>query len=247
MWPFRFGAPAILSNASPVLLESTEPSTPDPKAEHSSPAEGRQLLSFTDSRQGTARFSAKLQNAAERNHVRALIYFAAQDSMRDDPGLAAKLAELDAAIASLRLVGASAEAALRLLESQRADLAKTSVGLPWAIVRSRLIERDEVSYWMRRVWAKRDPERFGDPVKGPECFAELMLLRELDRRTRRANSLETMGLASLRFQAIESLPGAKTPDALRAKGKDHPGLARFPLSEPDQCRARLLRDTDRQT
>jgi DEAD/DEAH box helicase domain-containing protein len=216
---FRFGAPAILSNASPVLLETTEPSTPDPEAEHSSPAEGRQLLSFTDSRQGTARFSAKLQNAAERNHVRALIYFAARDSMRDDPANAAKLAELDAAIASLRLIGGSAETALRLLETQRADLAKASAGLPWEVVRNRLIERDDISYWMRRVWTKRDPERFGDPVKGPERFAELMLLRELARRTRRANSLETMGLASLRFQAIENLPEAKTPDALRAKGK----------------------------
>jgi DEAD/DEAH box helicase domain-containing protein len=220
LWPFRFGAPAILSNASPVLLESTEPSTPDPEAEHSSPAEGRQLLSFTDSRQGTARFSAKLQNAAERNHVRALIYFASQDSLRVDPANAAKLAELDAAIASLRLVGASAETALRLLEAQRADLAKARAGLPWEVVRNRLIERDEISYWMRRVWTKRDPERFGDPIKGPERFAELMLLRELARRTRRANSLETMGLASLRFQAIENLPEAKTPDALRAKGKN---------------------------
>ncbi len=219
LWPFRFGAPAILSNASPVLLESTEPSAPDPEAEHSPPAEGRQLLSFTDSRQGTARFSAKLQNAAERNHVRALIYFAAQDSMRDNPENTAKLAELDAAIVSLRLVGASAAAALRLLESQRADVAKTSVGLLWEIVRSRLIERDEVSYWMRRVWTKRDPEHFDHSVKGPERFAELMLLRELARRTRRANSLETMGLASLRYQAIENLPEAKTPDALRARGK----------------------------
>jgi len=219
LWPFRFGAPAILSNASPVLLESTEPAMPDPEAEHSSPAEGRQLLSFTDSRQGTARFSAKLQNAAERNHVRALIYFAAQDSLRVDPSNAARLTELDAAIGSLRLVGGSAEAALRLLETQRADLAKTSAGLPWDVVRNRLIERDDISYWMRQVWTKRDPERFGDPVKGSERFAELMLLRELARRTRRANSLETMGLASLRFQAIENLPEAKTPDALRAKGK----------------------------
>ena len=217
--PFRFGAPAILSNASPVLLESTEPTPPDPKAEHSSPGEGRQLLSFTDSRQGTARFSAKLQNAAERNHVRALIYFAAQDSLRVDPGNAAKLAELDSAIASLRLVGASAETALRLLETQRADLAKASAGLPWELVRNRLIERDDISYWMRRVWTKRDPERFGDSSKGLERFAELMLLRELARRTQWANSLETMGLASLRFQAIENLPEARTPDALRSRGK----------------------------
>jgi hypothetical protein len=220
LWPFRFGAPAILSNASPVLLESTEPSTPDPEAEHSPPAEGRQLLSFTDSRQGTARFSAKLQNAAERNHVRALIYFAAQDSTRDDPANAADLARLDAAIAALRAHGGvAAETALPLLEQQRKDLAKTPVGLLWETVRSRLIERDEISYWMRKVWAKRDPERFGDPAKGPARFAELMLLRELARRTRRANSLETMGLASLRFEVIENLPDAKTPDALRSRGK----------------------------
>lgn len=219
LWPFRFGAPAILSNASPVLLESTEPSTPDPEAEHSSPAEGRQLLSFTDSRQGTARFSAKLQNAAERNHVRALIYFAAQDSSRLDTATVARRAELDAAIASLRLVGASAETALRLLGAQRADLDRANVGLPWDIVRNRLIERDEVSYWMRRVWEKRDPERFDDSAKGPERFAELMLLRELARRTRRANSLETMGLASLRYQFIENLPEARTPVALRSRGK----------------------------
>lgn len=220
LWPFRFGAPAILSNASPVLLESTEPSRPDPEAEHSSPAEGRQLLSFTDSRQGTARFSAKLQNAAERNHVRALIYFAAQDSLRIDPANAGALAKLDTAIEALRAQGGiAAEAALPLLMQQRKDLTKTSYGLPWGTMRSRLIERDNISYWMRRVWIKRDHERFGDPVKGPERFAELMLLRELARRTRRANSLETMGLASLRFQAIEHLPEAKTPDALRAKGK----------------------------
>jgi DEAD/DEAH box helicase domain-containing protein len=220
LWPFRFGAPAILSNASPVLLESTEPSTPDPEAEHSTPAEGRQLLSFTDSRQGTARFSAKLQNAAERNHVRALIYFAAQDSMRDDPINAAELAEIDSAIAALRAQGGvAATLTLPILEQRRKDLVKTSAGLPWETMRRRMIERDEVSYWMRRVWTKRDPERFGDPAKGPERFAELMLLRELARRTRRANSLETMGLASLRYQAIENLPEAKTPDALRSRGK----------------------------
>lgn len=220
LWPFRFGAPAILSNASPVLLESTEPSTPDPDAEHPRPAGGRQLLSFTDSRQGTARFSAKLQNTAERNHVRALIYFAAQDSMRDDPANATKLTEIDAAIAAVRVQGGAVAAlTLPILEQQRKDLTKVGIGLLWETMRKRLIERDEVNHWMRRVWAKRDPERFDDPVKGPERFAELMLLRELDRRTRRANSLETMGLASLRFQMIENLPEAKMPDALRSRGK----------------------------
>lgn len=217
--PFQFGAPAILGHISPILLQSSEPSTPDPEAAYYPPAEGRQLLSFTDSRQGTARFSATLQNAFERNHVRALIYFASQDSLRADLANAGKVAELDDAILTLRRIGTSAEQALRLLETQRAELTKAPSGLPWEVVRKRLIERDEVSYWMRRVWIKRDPDRFGDSVNGAERFAELMLLRELARRTRLANSLETMGLVSLRFQAIENLPVARTPEELRANGK----------------------------
>jgi DEAD/DEAH box helicase domain-containing protein len=220
LWPFRFGAPAILSNASPVLLESAEPAIPDPETEHPAPAEGRQLLSFTDSRQGTARFSAKLQNAAERNHVRSLIFFAAQDSVCDDPANLAELEQVDAAIEALRTQGGpAASLTLPILEEQRRNLTRASIGLSWATLRSRLSERDEVSHWIRLVWTKRDPERFGDPLKGPERLAELMLLRELARRTKRANSLETMGLAKLRFQEIENFPEARTPDALRSRGK----------------------------
>lgn len=219
LWPFRFGAPAILSNATPILLESTEPSPPNPERDHPLPAEGRQLLSFTDSRQGTARFSAKLQNTAERNRIRALIYFASQASMQGDSKNLETIIKLDAAIAQLRLLGASAQEPLRLLEAQRADLTKANKGLPWETMRQRLIERDDVSYWMHQVWKKRDFEHYGDPVRGTERFVELMLLRELARRNRQANSLETMGLACLRYQSIENLPDAKTPDALRSRGK----------------------------
>jgi hypothetical protein len=48
---------------------------------HRLPAEGRQLLSFTDSRQGTARFAANLQSNAERSFVRGAIYHAIQASV----------------------------------------------------------------------------------------------------------------------------------------------------------------------
>lgn len=218
--PFRFGAPTILTNASPLLLEGADVSEPDTQAEHKVPAEGRQVLSFTDSRQGTARLSAKLQNAAERNHIRALIYFAVQDSLRVDPVIAARLASLEEDIATLRrLGGTAAELALPHLAQQRRELTKPNAGLPWETVRSRLSENQDVGHWMLQVWAKRDQERFGDPTKGLGRFAELLLLRELARRTKQANSVETMGLAKLRFDAIEKLPEGRTPDALRARGK----------------------------
>ena len=220
LWPFRFGAPAILSNASPLLLESAEPSLPNPAAERRLPAEGRQLLSFTDSRQGTARFSAKLQSAAERNYVRAQIYFAAQDCLRGNPESAAILADLDNKISILRAQGGpGAAAVIPWLEQQREGLAKPCTGVPWKDILERLAERDEIAYWMRFVWRKRDSKRFGGDMDGPDNLAEMMLLRELSRRTKQANSLETMGLASLRFEVIENLVDTRTPDALRSRGK----------------------------
>ena len=49
------------------------------------------MLSFTDSRQGTARFSAKLQQDAERSLTRAAIYHAVQEASVGDPDEAEKL------------------------------------------------------------------------------------------------------------------------------------------------------------
>src|SRR5690606_35237053 len=82
--PFRFGAPFILQNATPVLLDSATSAASAATAK-SVPIAGRQLLSFTDSRQGTARFSAKLQVGSERNFVRSFVYHAMQDALSQRP------------------------------------------------------------------------------------------------------------------------------------------------------------------
>jgi DEAD/DEAH box helicase domain-containing protein len=52
--PFRYGAPFLIGNAAPVMLEGVDPRKLDDKKAYRPPADGRQLLSFTDSRQGTA-------------------------------------------------------------------------------------------------------------------------------------------------------------------------------------------------
>jgi hypothetical protein len=69
--PLRFGAPFILGNAAPILLEGVESATAE--AGDRLPSAGRRLLSFTDSRQGTARMAAKLQIESERNFVRSFV------------------------------------------------------------------------------------------------------------------------------------------------------------------------------
>jgi hypothetical protein len=70
-FPMRVGPPFYLGVAIPILLEHTPPFT-GPSA--SRPFEGRQLISFTDSRQGTARFASRMQIESERSYLRSYIY-----------------------------------------------------------------------------------------------------------------------------------------------------------------------------
>ncbi len=68
----RLGAPFFLGDMIPTLLEFSP--LPENKVERQGPFKGRRLLTFTDSRQGTARISARLQQDADRNQVRSLVY-----------------------------------------------------------------------------------------------------------------------------------------------------------------------------
>ncbi|GJE10075.1 DEAD/DEAH box helicase [Methylobacterium longum] len=216
---FRYGAPFLIGNAAPVLLDGVAPRDADPALLVPPPAEGRQLLSFTDSRQGTARFAAALQAASERNAVRAVIYHAVQDSLRP-PAIDVTVAEkLDAEIRQLELVIAQVPTLSEMLKDkreQRAALARpSSDGLLWRRVRDILVRRPEVETWMRQVWRLRD-RRFDQDA---EAFATFLLLRELARRPRRANALEPLGLARLRFADIDRMEARHLPDAFRVRGR----------------------------
>ena len=84
----RFGPAFFLGNALPQALEDLTP----PENKPGLPAGGRKAISFTDSRQGVARLAAKLQQEAERNLTRAVLYHLVQErKVAGDPvALAAK-------------------------------------------------------------------------------------------------------------------------------------------------------------
>ena len=216
----RFGAPFILGGATPVLLADAAipEAARDPIVVEAlgavPPSEGRQLLSFTDSRQGTARLSAKLQTTSERNFVRSVIYHAVQDRLGaalnpDDAG------QLRTQIDFLRATTEPAMVNLRIdLERQLAGLeAGGAAGLPWNDMVDVLAERPEVRVWIGSVWAGRD-NRFSRTRE----LAEFLLLREFIRRPPRANAPETLGLARLRFAAIDNLADAQASSAFIGLG-----------------------------
>ena len=207
--PFRFGAPFLLQNATPTMLEGVNPHEPSGLA---LPSDGRQLLSFTDSRQGTARFAANIETQSERGFVRGFIYHAVQQATSGTNGLdrntlAAQLSALE-----------SADAALFAdqIASLKAQLAGTNPvpTVSWADAVAGLAAEPEVKI-MTKVW---DIDRDDRYANNPVALAKMLMLRELARRPRRANSVETLGLAKLVAPLIENLSPSRVPSELSRSG-----------------------------
>ncbi|WP_181164701.1 DEAD/DEAH box helicase [Amaricoccus solimangrovi] len=213
--PQTFGAPFLMGNAMPVLLEAV------PRAEGAgaAPFGGRRLLSFTDSRQGTARFSAKLQQEAERNLTRAVITHAVQEAGGDDP---ARAAALQAEIEGLEQAVATVPSLRGLLEERQEVLAALINGagrISWTDLRGTLAANPELSNFAAEVWRGR-PLGGAHLADTPADLAELFLFRELFRRPRLQNNVETMGLARLVFPALEEHARLKVPAQLAEAGHD---------------------------
>lgn len=217
--PLRFGAPFILGNAAPILLEGVEPAKAE--AGEKLPSKGRRLLSFTDSRQGTARMAAKLQIESERNFVRSFVYHQVQASMRPPAGadqevekLKTEFQQLEAAFEATKL-----PALERVLAEKRRELTRlasgSTDGIAWPELVNRLAGRIEVAEWIKGVWQARDEELFTDESR----IAEFLLLREFARRPKRANSAETLGIARLRNSNIDQLTDSQLPAPFRRRDK----------------------------
>ena len=188
----RIGAPFALSTIVPTALEHTPPMERGAEL----PSQGRRLLGFSDSRQGSACLAVRLQQEAERNRVRSILYHAlvAERKVVDTKELEKQIAKLrEANIPGLRSV----------LEEKKAELNKarslSSHGtLSWNDAIERL-KGDSSLHWMQTGF------RYTSYLTGtPEEFADFCLYREFFRRPKRMNSAETMGLVSLRYPALES-------------------------------------------
>ncbi len=215
MVPQRFGAPFLMGNAMPALLQSL----PINKEAPDGPSGGRRLLSFTDSRQGTARFSAKLQQDAERSLTRAAIYHAVQAAGGGDPEAAESLRKQ---VQALETVVETTPNLKPTLDKLRSDLsaAESGVGrVSWSDMKSLLAKNFELSKFAGEVWRGRP--RGGDELADdPVLLAELFLLRELFRRPRMQNNAETLGLARLVFSGLDELAGLQVPAPLKEAGHD---------------------------
>lgn len=205
--PANAGAPFLISQITPGFLAHL---TPRPPGDEPMPFEGRNLITFTDARQGTARHAANIQIASERNYIRSFIYhFVQQHSDASD-----EIAKIEGQIKSLAtLEGPAFDSIREDLEARCAALAGPS-SKPWSELVSELAKRETVDTHLRTLWSttNRD-DRFDDP----KILAEFLLYREAMRRPVRANSAETLGLFRFTLPGIDDAT-VLLPSSARALG-----------------------------
>ncbi|MBI3149946.1 MAG: DEAD/DEAH box helicase [Betaproteobacteria bacterium] len=205
----RLGAPFLLGNILPTLLEYA----PDGEKPADHPCRGRRLLTFNDSRQGTARMAAKLQQDAERNRVRGLVYHLTLQHGRGVAG--AQAVAIENEIKTLEQIPESARnAALNeLIENKRKELMKLTRPSPIAFndLAQYLANQGKDFDYMLAHYRRIAPGSFSDS-SGPVELAKMFLVREFGRRPKRLNNLESMGLVAIRYPAIDSI---LLPDSIK--------------------------------
>ena len=200
------GAPFLLGNIIPTLLEFC----PDGERPLESPMRGRRMITFTDSRQGTARTAARLQQDAERNALRAAVYRKLVLSMSTSgPEHAAIEKRLDGyrtVLEALKRGTPAAATVEQMIANDEEELRKLASGKPvlhGELVQWLATQAPDISQWIHRYYEESDSHfRTG---RGKELLTEILLCREFARRPKRQNSLETMGLVVVQYPKLASI------------------------------------------
>jgi DEAD/DEAH box helicase domain-containing protein len=199
--PLNLGATFFLGVTTPALLEQLPENDDGPEQ---LPMRGRRMITFSDSRQGTARFAARTQLESERNYVRSFVYHTLWE--RAGQTDSSDLARREQQIAELERVSAGTASLEDLVKQQRRELEEQKgradrPEMRWTKMRDRLANRREIRSWMK----EGQQARYLPADLDPKLLAELCLFREFTRRAKRQNSLETLGLAAIDYPQLRRI------------------------------------------
>jgi DEAD/DEAH box helicase domain-containing protein len=207
--PIRIGAPFLLGTAIPTLLEAMPPLK---GGQEPRPLEGRRLITFTDSRQGTARFAVKLQQESERDYVRSLLYHSLVASAKlVDPG---KIQKVKSEIQALEPLIRVNPVLHNMLEQKRQELAQLQAPplgrLTWEEAENKLLGSDDFHRWLLPALKEFTFDQLSDRL-----LVRLCLLREFFLRPKRLFSLEGLGLVQLHYLGLVK---SEPPAVMKQRG-----------------------------
>jgi ATP-dependent helicase YprA (DUF1998 family) len=220
--PFRrslLGSPFYVANAVPTVLEYC----PDYEDDDSTvsyqnlPGRGRRLITFTDSRQGTARMSVRMQQEAERSKLRGLVLetlvraeLSRQQTLESEEESSESLRKKADAIRSI-------DAAIAKVLEEKANLLDSRAEMEWAEIVGALSNQSDIYKWMIEQNQGQKFAIFDSEDMGPRKFSEMLLFREFMKRPKRKNSLETQGLVRVGYKGLDQI-SRKLPDRWEKSG-----------------------------
>ena len=215
--PLRLGAPFFQEIILPVLLKYCPAYVGRDQGEVSRSNQGKRLITFTDSRQGTARIALKCQQDSERHWLQSQVYRRLLNEVKPDSADAKQkiLYQLE----SLRLRYEITPEALRpmirgLIKAQENELQKLDQpkGISFKQMVYWLKSQHELREQILPVYCDKNPDVFNED-EGAEALAKIMLLREFARRPYVQDNLETLGLVSVVYPKLQLIQ--QTPDFQR--------------------------------
>lgn len=193
------GAPFYVTQAVPTVLEFC---AEEKNLTNDLPASGRRLITFTDSRQGTARIAVKMQQEAEYSKTRGLVFEILVQKAAKTPDISPEIAGL---IDKLR----AQKTPESLIEQILANTLPADTSISWEDMCVQLERKEEISKHILPYNRDANPRLFGDASgDGAKQLAELLLVREFARRPSKSNNLETLGLAAVCYPKLERITSA---------------------------------------
>lgn len=194
--PARLGAPFLLMQVIPTVLEFC----PDGDDALNKPLRGRRMITFTDSRQGTARMAATLQRDSERNSLRSAVYRSLAAAQTPANNLAPDLLQQIRMLKGMN--NPQLAPTIAMLEQQVAAESAPKVITFEALAKQLAMHDMDIWRWALSYYREINPAQFEGDAGALE-LARLFLFREFSRRPKRGNSLETLGLVAVQYPKLD--------------------------------------------
>jgi len=205
---------------APLLLDNAEPTNVN---DVDVVYEGRKFISFTDSRQGTAKSALSINQDVERNWTRSAIFHRLVDIRLDGMSNNTTLTSEEAQrLEAYRMLGDSLPPFLmeekKSLEQKEKGVVETPTAKPikWADIRDNL--ENDANF--RKLYQHLRDTRVKDakkdvPYMQAQDYLTALFLDQFGWIPKRANSLENMGLVCLSYPALKQ---ATCPETLLREG-----------------------------
>lgn len=215
---FRASSTFLGRLLAPIVLENAEPSKD--KTDIDLLYEGRKYITFTDSRQNTAKSAMALNQDVERNWIRSAIYHKLSElrliNFNPHGGLSPDEESTYKTLKSMTIRPSMLQTLLDNLEEKRKG---QEYPQPNPVTWDNLERSLEKSENLRRMYKHLGEARIGGGAQGqdnnPLNYLRALFIDQFGWIPKRSNSLETMGLVKLVYPPLKN---ARVPQQLEKRG-----------------------------